>query len=181
MICIDSQIWIYYWDKKAPEHINVTKWIEANLAKETLALSGIIPIEIAHTLYNIPNRKKIDQPEQLDDLVEAVESLLSLQNAEFVDLDQSLVLSALQILEEKRRYGIGGRDCVILASMQRHHVKTLVTHDKNLLKEKSIQRLDPVIDPPLKFDEGEEFDENRWDAMVVKGSGETLKRAGRET
>ena len=152
MITIDSQIWIYYFDPNALENLNVQKWMNSMLPNETMILSTIIPMEVAHNLYAVP---KIDK----DEVEDFILKWITQENITIVDADQHNMLIALELLKSNRSRGIGGRDCLILASMLTQDVETLVTHDKNLLRVRTLQRIDPVIDPPLILNKGEEYEE----------------------
>jgi len=57
LLSIDLQIWIYYYDTTAKEHRNVLKCLDEILLKEVIILSSIIPIEIAHNLFSIHEKK----------------------------------------------------------------------------------------------------------------------------
>lgn len=155
MITIDSQIWIYYFDPNAPENSNIKKWIEPVLSKEKILLSTVIPLEVSHNLYAVPKVNK-------NDIENLILKWISQEYIEFVEADQQTMLIALEILKNNRSKGIGGKNCLILASMLNSGVETIVTHDKNLLRIQNLRRIDPVIDPPLILNKGEEFDESKF-------------------
>ncbi|MBN2156757.1 MAG: PIN domain-containing protein [Candidatus Lokiarchaeota archaeon] len=150
MITIDSQIWIYYFDPNAPENLNVQKWMKSILQNEIIVLSTIIPLEVSHNLYAIP---KISR----DDVEELILKWITQENIRMVEVDQHNMLIALELMKTNRNRGIGGRDCLILASMLTQDVQMLVTNDKNLLRIQSLQRMNPVFDPPLILNKGEKF------------------------
>lgn len=158
MITIDSQIWIYCFDPNANENTNVQKWFEGIMPKEQIILSTIIPLEVSHNLYAVPKLDKI-----------STESLilkwLTQENISFVPIDHHLMLLALELLKSNRSKGIGGRDCLILASMLTKDVETIATNDKNLLRMSSLHRIDPVFDPPLILQKGEIFDESKFTSL----------------
>ncbi|MHA2294894.1 MAG: type II toxin-antitoxin system VapC family toxin [Candidatus Hodarchaeales archaeon] len=165
MLLIDSQIWIYYFDPNAKENRNVTSWMEgANrtgiLYTEEIALSAIIPMEIGHNLFRI---SKLDR----DTVEELLLGLVSMNNCKTLDIDQLLVLEALKILKKFHPHGIGGRDSLILATMRKNGIKTIVTHDKNILAISDIKRIDPVFDPPLEVLPGEGFDHEEFEKRLV--------------
>jgi predicted nucleic acid-binding protein len=151
MMLIDSQIWIYYLDPAAIEHRNIDKWLNDILTTEQFALSAIIPLEIAHKIYRIP---KID----INIAEKTLNSLISLQNCQILEIDQFGMFRALEILQQKRNLGIGGRDALILASMESFQISRMVTHDKKFLMLEELERIDPVFDPPLILKIGEKFD-----------------------
>ena len=142
MITIDSQIWIYYFDPNAPENANATQWMETKLISEEIALSAIIPLEVAHNLYSIP-KFPLDQIERL------IFRWITQKNIKILEISQKEMIYSLQLLKTYRSRGIGGRDCLILATMDPCNVDILVTHDKNLLKLDRFTRIDPVSNPPM--------------------------------
>lgn len=161
MITIDSQIWIYYWDINAPEHENVKFWLNGKnndgiLFKEKIVLSAIIPIEVGHHLFRLTELKKKLEKDIVEDLIL---SLISSENCQLIEIDAILLVAAIQKLKKFSAMGIGGRDVLILATMDRLKVSTIATHDKNILALKEYRRIDPVFDPPLKLEIGEKFDE----------------------
>lgn len=156
MLSIDSQIWIYYFDRNARENPNVTSWFEGEnqdgiLFSEQIVLSSIIPIEVAHNLFKMSELDK-NAIEQL------IISFISLDNCQLIDINQALILEALNFLKKLASRGIGGRDALILATMNKYQIETILTHDKNLLSIRELSRIDPVFNPPLKLQPGEEFD-----------------------
>lgn len=155
MLSIDSQIWIYYYDTTAKEHSNVLKWLDEILLKEVIILSSIIPIEIAHNLFSIHEKNKELNKTQVEEILL---SLISLENCQLIDIDQNLIIEVINILKKYRTIGIGGRDALIIATMERMEIQTIATHDKNILSLKKFRRIDPVFDPPLILEIGEVFD-----------------------
>ncbi len=94
------------------------------------------------------------------DIVEdLILSLISSENCQLIEIDAILLVDAIQKLKKFSAMGIGGRDVLILATMDRLKVSTIATHDKNILALKEYRRIDPVLNPPLKLEIGEKFDE----------------------
>ena len=156
MITIDSQIWVYYFDANAMENKNVSKWLAGEddggvLFTEDILLSMIIPLEVGHAMFRTRSLKP-------DDAEQIMIAFLSINTCVFIDIDLVLVTNALSFLKSHASAGIGGRDALIAATMDEHHVTTIVTNDKNMLALKVYRRIDPVFDPPLIFEIGEEFD-----------------------
>ncbi len=156
MITIDSQIWIYYWDINAIEHDNIKNWFNGTekdgiLFKEELFLSAIIPIEVAEHLYKIKDLGK----EIVEDLIL---SLISSNICQIIDIDAILLVDVIQKMKKYSALGIGGRDTLILVTMDRLKVSTIATHDKNILALKNYKRIDPVFDPPLILEIDDDFD-----------------------
>ncbi len=160
MLTIDSQIWIYYLDMNAKEHKNVVSWLNGKndngvLFKEKIVLSSIIPLEVAHNLFKSTiTTKTLDK----DRIEEMIFSLISLENCQLVDIDQLLILESIKKLKQYIAQGIGGRDALILTTMEQLNIQTIVTHDKNILSLKQIRRIDPVFSSPLVLEIGVELD-----------------------
>ena len=161
MITIDSQIWIYYWTINTLEHKNIKNWLNGKekdgiLFKEDIVLSAIIPIEVGHHLYKIADLSKDLDKETIEELILA---LISTQNCQIIDIDSILLVDVVQKMKDYSLLGIGGRDTLILATMDRLKVSTIATHDKNILSLKKYRRIDPAFDPPLILEIDEDFDD----------------------
>ncbi len=164
MITIDSQIWIYYWDINASEHENIKNWLNGKvkdgiLFKEDIILSAIIPIEVGHHLYKVADFSKDLDKETIEELILA---LISTENCQIIDIDSILLVDVIQKMKNYSPLGIGGRDTLILATMDRLKVSTIATHDKNILALKNYKRIDPVFDPPLVLEIDENFDKQDY-------------------
>jgi len=164
MITIDSQIWIYYWDSNALEHQNVKNWMNGTendgiLFKEKIILSSIIPIEVGHNLYRTADLRKDLDKETIENLLLA---LISTENFQIVEVDELLLVDVIQKMKDHSQLGIGGRDTLILSTMDRLKVSTIATHDKSILKLKKYKRIDPVFKSPLILEINEEFDEKNY-------------------
>jgi len=160
MITIDSQIWIYYWDINAIEHENIKNWLNGTekdgiLFKEEIILNSIILIEVGHHLYKAADLSQYLDKETIEDLLLA---LISTENCQIIDIDAILLVDVIQKMKKYSPLGIGGRDTLILATMDRLKVSTIATHDKNILALKNYKRIDPVFDPPLILEIDEDFD-----------------------
>ncbi len=161
MITIDSQIWIYYWDLDAPEHKNVKSLLNGKkndgiLFNEEIILNAIIPIEVAHHLYKIAKNSKDLDKDTIEDLLL---SLISSNNCQIIEIDAVLLVDVIHKMKNYSILGIGGRDTLILATMDRVKVLTIYTHDKNILTLQNYKRIDPVFDPPLILEINEKFNE----------------------
>ncbi len=157
MISIDSQIWIYYLDSNAKESTNVINFLDGDnengvLSKEKILINTIIPLEIAHSFFR-------NEQINAEKAYEIITSTFHLENMEIKEITLTLMEVALKIVEKNRNKGIGGRDALILATMEQEQVNTLVTHDKNLLELLNVRRIDQVFNPPLLLEVGEKFDQ----------------------
>ncbi len=164
MITIDSQIWIYYWDINAIEHNNIKNWLNGTekdgiLFKDQIILSSIIPIEVGHHLYKTADLSKDLDKETIEDLLLA---LISTENCQIIDVDAILLVDVIQKMKKYSPLGIGDRDTLILATMDRLKVTTIATHDKNILTLKGYKRIDPVFKPPLILEINDNFDNQNF-------------------
>ena len=169
MITIDSQIWIYYWDINAIEHVNVKRWLNGTkkdgiLFKEKIILSAIIPIEVGHNLFRISN---INEGLDTKTIEELLFSLTTNENCHIVDIDAILLVDVIQKMGLYSSLGLGGRDTIILATMDRLKVLTIATHDKNILSLKSYRRIDPIFDPPLILEIDDDFNNQDFQAKLI--------------
>lgn len=165
LITVDSQIWIYFFNPKAPEHANVFSWMRGDKKKrgalfnDDVLLSSIIPVEVAHHLFKIPLQDKTITNETIEN---ALLDWLSWEKCHLDDIDSYLVLETVKVLTTGTSNGIGGRDALIIATMNRRGVQTIVTHDKNFLSLQDYKRIDPCFEEPLVLDIGVNFDQNQF-------------------
>jgi predicted nucleic acid-binding protein len=155
MIAIDTMLWIYNVDVKAREHRNVTSWLEGKRGKgvietEDVLVNTVIAMEMVHNL-----RRVAKLPAEY--VYDYVLGILTLRNLVLDPLNLDALNESISTFEDYFHYGIGGRDATVLASMRRHGVTTIATHDKNLLSVREIERIDPTHDPPLILRKGEKL------------------------
>lgn len=170
MLTIDSQIWIYYLDINAKEHQNVFNWLNGKekdgvLFTEKIVISLIILLEIAQNFFKMTITNKMLDKDQVEEMIL---SLISLDNCQLIEIDQLLVLDVIKNLKQYISRGIGARDTVILTTMERLQVKTIATHDKNILGLRSFRRIDPVFDPPLLLEIEKEFDPKNFEQKIME-------------
>lgn len=149
-ILIDSMIWIYFFDKNSLENIYVEPWMKKILKTESIILPSIIPLEVGHNLYDIP---RID----LEIIKNLLMKWLTQENITIINLDELVMVQALEQLKKLRQTGIGGRDCIILSSMILNDVK---------MDLKTIVRIDPGFKTPLKWEFGENFDRKQFERKL---------------
>jgi len=153
-ITIDSMIWVYNFDPKAPESKNVRKWLygkQGALEQYSIVLNTLIPLEVLHSMSK---KKTIDYTTAFN----ATLGIVALKKVVLIDFDSNLLSGTMTILGEYKKYGIGGRDASILATMKDQNVERIASHDKNLLMISHYHRIDPVFSPPLILEKGEELD-----------------------
>lgn len=134
MIAIDSNIWIYYLDPTLREHEKVKPALEEVIHSEEILTSTVIWVEVAHYLFKVSSLSR-------SELSQRLKKLLKLSTMKVADFDVDTLSVAIDALEEKYRYRIGGRDAVILAMMKKNGVSKLMTHDRGFVG------LVEVVDP----------------------------------
>lgn len=154
---IDSNIWIYAFDRNNPGHQNVRKWFAENLDKFSLRVSIIIPLEVIHNLTKDP-RVEFEIP------FSYVNDILSLENIEVIDLKLINFRTIANNLASLRHLGIGGRDAAILSVLREG--ETIITHDKNLLMHTTYRRINPYFDPPIIIEVNKKFDLKKFKELL---------------
>jgi len=133
MQAIDSNIWVYYLDSSVPEHRRAARAVEKALEGDVL-VNTVIQIEVAHYLVKrlgaVAGREAADVFLTLPLTVDA--------------LDPSLLRDALRLLARYTGVGIGGRDASLLASMERHEVSRILTHDGTFRRVDWVEVVDPI-------------------------------------
>jgi len=145
MMMIDSNMWRYYFDESLDEHKHVKEPMkEIIMGEEGILTNTIVIQEVAHYLV---------RHESADEFWEDMNYISRLRSLELLDFDQSMMQNALKLLSKYWKYGIGGRDAVLLATMVTQDVNKIMTHDgafKNLRsKFDEIENFN-VIDPVPK-------------------------------
>ncbi len=135
MIYVDSNYWIYWLDSRLPEHRHVLKIMSRSISAGIIT-SYVTLLEVAHYLRNLPEGEFSQLVKSIQDL-----STLTLSN-----LDSPTANLALDLLPEYSRKGLGGRDCIIIATMQLAGIQTIATHDRAF---KDVEELTVLDDIPF--------------------------------
>lgn len=136
MICLDANIWIYYFDSELAEHNVVRQPVSEILRSRPLFTTTVLQMEVIHYLQN-----------QLVDSKQPIEQFLQLEDLSVAELTQDDVVTAAELLDDHANTGIGGRDATVLVAMQRHGVSELWTHDTGLKRLGDRLTWLTVIDP----------------------------------
>ncbi|MBU2559699.1 type II toxin-antitoxin system VapC family toxin [archaeon] len=136
MIAVDSNIWIYYLDPTTEEHEKVKSELERVILSEEILTSTIIWMEVSHYLFKVSRLPR-------GELGGMIKKLLRLSTLRVADFDFAMLNESLDMLSERYRGRIGGRDATILAMMQDFGVKRIMTHDKGF-KGLGLEVIDPV-------------------------------------
>ncbi len=134
MICIDSNIWIYYLSSTAPEHKTVAESVRKALLKEDILMNPVIILEVAHYFRKLPKER----------LLKIVNHMTGLQKSVFIELDIPLIEDSTTILAKYAKIGLGARDATIVASMKRAGLNRIMTHDAVFKEIKTIETVDPL-------------------------------------
>ena len=133
MLAIDSNIWAYSMDSTTPEHRRAARAVDRALEGDVL-VNTVIQIEVAH--YLVKRLGAVAGKEAAD---------LFLTFPLTVDgLDPALLRDALRLLARYSDVGIGGRDASLLASMERHGIARILTHDATFRRVDWVEVVDPV-------------------------------------
>lgn len=133
MQAIDSNIWAYALDSTVPEHPRAARAVGKALEGDIL-VNTAIQMEVAH--YLVKRLGAVAGKEAADDFIAlplAVDAL-----------DPGLVRDALRLLVRYTDLGIGGRDASLLASMERHGVARILTHDATFRRVDWVEVVDPI-------------------------------------
>ena len=130
---VDSNYWVYWMDSRQPEHRFVSKAMRAAV-REGILLNLTTIIEVAHYFRALGEAE----------LSSRMDKLRNLRTLTLAELDSTTTDRAVEILGKYTNVGIGGRDAVILATMQLHAVKRILTHDKDFGKVKEIRVIDRI-------------------------------------
>lgn len=132
-VYVDSNYWIYWMDRRHPEHRFVTAAMRAAI-REGILLNLTSLVEVAHYF------RTLGEPE----FSSRMDRLRNLRTLTLAELDISTADKAMKVLARYGKVGIGGRDAVILATMQLHGVERILTHDRDFRKVKGIRIVDPI-------------------------------------
>lgn len=135
MIYVDSNYWIYWLDSRLPEHRHVVE-VMRHAILNGIIINYITLIEVAHYLRRLPK----------EEFTRRIKLMQNLSSLNMVDLDDHVTQLALDMLPEHAAKGLGGRDCVILATMQASGVRSIATHDLAFRNIEGIQVIDTI--PP---------------------------------
>lgn len=132
---MDSNYWIYWLDSRLPEHKHTVD-VMRKVMSSGIIMNYTTLIEVAHYLRRLPRETFSGSMAEIQNL-----STLTL-----TDLDHETAQLALDLLSSYSGKGLGGRDCVIVATMKINDVKDIVTHDHAFADVEGIGVIDTI--PP---------------------------------
>lgn len=134
IIFIDSNYWIYLFDKTTVEH-EYTKTHFGKLYDESfLAINTVVMIEVMHYLVK---RLGPEIAKEKWELFSSLEFLVG--NLEFEELD-----NIFSVFCKYSHTGIGGRDATILSFLDINKIQKICTHDNAFKKIPNLEIIDPI-------------------------------------
>jgi len=133
LIYVDSNYWIYWLDSRLPEHKYVSEFMR-KAVRTGIIINNITLVEVGHYLRRLPKEEFLDRMSQIQNL-----STLTL-----IDLDATVTDDAVEMLPEYSSKGLGGRDCIIIATMKLSRINRIATHDQDFRKVKGLRVVDPI-------------------------------------
>lgn len=132
---VDSNIIVYALNKDLPEH-PPCKELLINIVNgnELVSIPSIVFMESFHALVKAFNFKETEVKKRLTAIIDSV-------NINVLDISTSSILLAFEIAE---KYGTGGRDSLIAASLLENKIQEIYSHDSDFDKIKLIKRIDPT-------------------------------------
>ena len=121
-------------DSRHPEHKYVTQAMR-DAIEDGIILNLSTFIEVAHYF------RDLGDPE----FTSRMDELRNLRTLTLTELDMPTADRTIRLLGRYGKpAGIGGRDAVILATMQLHGIKRVLTHDRDFRKVKGIKVVDTI-------------------------------------
>jgi predicted nucleic acid-binding protein len=133
LIYVDSNYWIYWLDSRLTEHKHVVEPIRRAISTG-IVMSYVTLLEVAHHMRNLPKN-------EFSEMLGKIQNLSTLSMRE---LDSETARLGLELLAEYASKGLGGRDCIILATMRLTNTKKILTHDSAFSHVRGIDAEDSI-------------------------------------
>ena len=136
IIFIDSNYWIYLFDKGTPEHPYIKEHFNLIYNSNELAVNVVVMIEVMHYLVKRLGATLAKEKWDIFSSMELINDDLTYNNLD-------------DIFNELSKYshlGIGGRDSTILSFLFRAKIDTICTHDGSFKKVPNLKVIDPIPD-----------------------------------
>ena len=137
MIYVDANYWIYWFDRRLPEHQHVLK-VMRRAVREGVVMNLVTLMEVAHFFRYLPT----------GEFREKIERIQNLENLKLFALDEELTELSLEHLVKNAKVGIGGRDSIILATMEVAGTRRIATHDEVFKRIRGLNVIDPIPREP---------------------------------
>lgn len=134
VVFIDSNYWIYLFDKTCEEHAYIVEHFNVLYETASLAVNTVVMIEVMHYLVKRLGPTVAREKWQVFSSIDFI-----IGNLEFEQLDPIFA-----VLAKFSHTGIGGRDATILSFMEAQNITKLCTHDKAFTQIPSIEIIDPI-------------------------------------
>jgi predicted nucleic acid-binding protein len=134
LVFIDSNYWIYLFDKTCDEHNYIADNFKELYDTASFAINTVVMVEVMHYLVKRLGTTIAKEKWQLFSSLDFI-----VGNLEFEQLD-----SIFEVLSKFSHTGIGGRDATILSFMEDYNITKLCTHDKGFKKIPNIEIIDPI-------------------------------------
>lgn len=134
IIFIDSNIWIYFFDQRTPEHPYIKDYLDEIYEESTFAVNVIVITEVIHYLV-----KQLGVPIAKDKW-----EIFSSMDFYCGDLNFEDLNSVFTELCNYTHIGIGGRDASIIAFLKENGLKKICTHDKAFKQIVDFEVIDPI-------------------------------------
>lgn len=134
IIFVDSNYWIYLFDKTTDEHESVKKHFNNLYDEAVLAINTVVMMEVMHYLVK---RLGSEIAKEKWDLFSSINFIVG--NLEFEGLD-----TIFSILCKYSHTGIGGRDATILSFLEINQIQKICTHDNAFKKIPNLEIIDPI-------------------------------------
>ena|SRR5579872_1820250 len=133
MIFVDTNYWIYYLDSRLPEHKYVKKTMR-NAIQSGLMTSYVSILEVGHFLRKLPRL-------EFQEYMGLIQGLSTLR---ILELDKETASLALDLLPNLAIKGLGGRDCIIVATMKLVGIREIATHDQAFKTVEGVEVIDDI-------------------------------------
>ena len=133
MIYVDANYWIYWFDERLPEHGYVLG-VMRKAAREGIVMNLVTLMEVAHFFRHL----------RAEEFRRVIERIRGLEGLELYALDEELTEGALEHLMKNVGIGIGGRDSVILSTMDASGTRRIATHDEVFKKVPGLKVIDTI-------------------------------------
>ena len=134
IIFVDSNYWIYLFDKTTPEHEVVREHFQKIYSDSNIVANTVVMMEVMHYLVK---RLGPEIAQQKWELFRAIP--YEIGDLMHVELD-----SVFQMLKTYSFTGIGGRDATILSYMKSKGITEIATHDEAFAHVDFVTVVDPI-------------------------------------
>lgn len=134
IIFVDSNYWIYLFDKTTIEHESVKRHFNNLYDEAVLAINTVVMMEVMHYLVK---RLGSEIAKEKWEIFSSIDFVIG--NLEFEDLD--FIFSTLC---KYSHTGIRGRDATILSFLEINQIQKICTHDNSFKKIPNLEIIDPI-------------------------------------